>query len=780
MIKNFATISNMAVFKDYNWKKSTGKEKSFGEINILYGRNYSGKTTLSRIARSFETGHLSDKYGTPKFKITLENEPPLSEADYPKKKMLIRVFNEDFVNDNLRFVTEPDGKIVPFAILGEENARLEQEIALLSKRLGISDNGRETGLYAERVKRNKAYIETHNEYINETNNRDSLLAKKATNREIGIKYQPDKFGNQNYNIANLKSDIENVLSEQYLKASDEKIKECEQVLTEKPLPKTPAVSIKSRQLSKVFQKAKDICARKLGQSGKLQELLLDIALNEWVHQGLDLHANKDQCVFCGNPITDERRKILHEHFDEESKNLEEEIENTIELIMKEKDTYENLCPVKTEQVYSCFHKELAQLNERFEEEKEQYKNKLDEIIGFLNKKKKHITQILPPDFSIDLSDEFDEIFNSYNELLSKSNQYGEQIPDKRKTAQEILRLAEVDKYLLSINYRTLIDKISSLDQKQKEAKRLFESIQSEIEEVEKLIIEKRNMQKSEELGVLKVNEYLQDFFGCNYLSLKAKETTTDGEIQVFFFVERNGECAYHLSEGERSLISFCYFIAKLEDNETLGKKPIIWIDDPISSLDGNHIYFVFSLLQMTILKKGLYEQLFITTHNLLFLKYLHRIGKNANTQYFLIERKGDISSIKSMPNYLKEHGTEFNYWFATIYQCAQQDGVTDENKYLFEGFGNNARKFFETYLYYRYPNEEPPKEKMKKFFGDDVIPSILLSKICDEQSHAEGDLENHSIPFEWPEIISAAKCIIKKLEATDKEQYEALIESVDK
>ncbi|NHN34968.1 AAA family ATPase [Paenibacillus sp. S3N08] len=34
-----------------------------------------------------------------------------------------------------------------------------------------------------------------------------------------------------------------------------------------------------------------------------------------------------------------------------------------------------------------------------------------------------------------------------------------------------------------------------------------------------------------------------------------------------FEIVRNGKRAYHLSEGECSLISFCYFIAKLDDIE---------------------------------------------------------------------------------------------------------------------------------------------------------------------------------------------------------------------
>lgn len=42
---------NFGSYKNFKWDDEL---KEFEIINIFYGRNYSGKTTLSRIARSFE------------------------------------------------------------------------------------------------------------------------------------------------------------------------------------------------------------------------------------------------------------------------------------------------------------------------------------------------------------------------------------------------------------------------------------------------------------------------------------------------------------------------------------------------------------------------------------------------------------------------------------------------------------------------------------------------------------------------------------------------------
>ena len=100
----------MAVFADFKWddsvKDAAGNVQCFQQVNVMYGRNYSGKTTLSRIIRAFETGVLSDKYGGPSFSLITE-DTTYTEADYPFKGLLVRVFNEDFIRENLRFVIDP-------------------------------------------------------------------------------------------------------------------------------------------------------------------------------------------------------------------------------------------------------------------------------------------------------------------------------------------------------------------------------------------------------------------------------------------------------------------------------------------------------------------------------------------------------------------------------------------------------------------------------------------------------------------------------------------------
>lgn len=260
----------------------------------------------------------------------------------------------------------------------------------------------------------------------------------------------------------------------------------------------------------------------------------------------------------------------------------------------------------------------------------------------------------------------------------------------------------------------------------------------------------------------------------------------EGEQRIKFHIKRDGKPAYNLSEGECSLIAFCYFIAKLDDVDTEGKKPIIWIDDPISSLDGNHIYFLYSLLVTKIAKRGQFDQLFVSTHNMDFLKYLRRLkafkldesGRSTalSKQYFLVERIGEQSSIKKMPLYLEKNATEFNYLFSIIYKCANTLMITDENYDLLYSFGNNARKFLEMYLFFKYPDDQELHSKLKKFFAPDDVPPILIERLLNEDSHG-GAPERLSETDINPETIPVAKKIIELI-SKDDDQYKALLRSI--
>jgi wobble nucleotide-excising tRNase len=361
-------------------------------------------------------------------------------------------------------------------------------------------------------------------------------------------------------------------------------------------------------------------------------------------------------------------------------------------------------------------------------------------------------------------------------------------------AREALRLHEVYTFINDIKYereRSAIDALNKAMGKAGEAKK---TSKEKVDAKRAKLNELKAQLKDESKGADRVNDYLNNFFGHKSLSLRAIEENQEGMSSGYRFeVTRNDKKAFHLSEGECSLIAFCYFMAKLEDVETKGNQPIIWIDDPISSLDANHIFFVYSLINAEIVTPEKYEdggenkerdrfkQLFISTHNLDFLKYLKRLPGALNknkSQYFIVSRTDQFSDITLMPRYLKDYVTEFNYLFHQIYKCAYAQVECDENHDCYYNFGNNARKFLEAFLYYKYPNAVEKDDKLKRFFGDDALAASLTDRINNEFSHLAGVFERSVLPIDVPEMKTTANFILRKIKEKDPDQYAALLQSI--
>lgn len=785
MIRKFKSIKNLAVFQNFDWdnnvKEKDGSIKEFKDINILYGRNYSGKTTLSRILRALELNKISDKYINPEFTVSIKGESDATNGNLNGHSKKIRVFNEDFVRENLKFIVDPDADIEPFAILGDDNNKIEEEIKALESELGINEEGNETGLYKDLIEAEKKYQSEKKYHTTAEKKFNDQLSSKATGGKTSIKYNSAKYGNQNYNIRELVKDINAVLKNDYTAISNEEQKKVEKLLDEKTLKPIPEPTKTDLKISGFIEEAKELVKRPVSESGKIEELVKDAMLNKWVKEGRAHHKNKrDKCGFCGNDISESRWKLLENHFDEESEKLEKSIDVLIEKIKAEKLSIKGEFKPNKSLFYSYFHSDIDSLMDSFAEKSNIYITALDSILKQLQKRKDDLIHPLTLNIPTDNSEKIFSIWNDYEEIRKKANDFTSTLSDKKKEAQNNLRLREVSDFLDTIKYSDQKDEIKKLAEKEKMAKTNKESIVKTIEQKVEAIESKKRELNDEEKGAKKVNEYLNDFFGHGSLSLRAIEDELNEQKQIRFQVIRDGKEAHHLSEGECSLLAFCYFMAKLEDIDTKGSKPIVWIDDPISSLDGNHIFFVYSLLKDEIVNKGFYEQLFISTHNLDFLKYLKRInikGSGKQCRYFVINRLDSYSVIQSMPKYLQDYFTEFNFLFEQIYKCADIDIVDDSNYTVFYNFGNNARKFLEIYLYYKYPDDSEQMDKLVNFFGTDAVPAILTDRINNEYSHLKGVFERGSTPVEVPEMKKTANLIIEKLKA-DEDQFKSLLKSI--
>lgn len=782
MIKKI-DIQKFGVFNDYEWNKTIGGDDdlSFKAVNIIYGRNYSGKTTFSRILKSIEDEKIHGDFSDANFEITLSDNnkiTPSNLSDF-KDQLLIRVYNSDFVKTNLSWLHNADGSINPFTILGQKNVEIDNQIKAIDEKLGNIEL--ETGLLSEQFKKEENFKIQSNKYQGKVNDLDNKLKDKARD----IKNNTKLFNFPTFNISHIKSDIENLRPNSLLNDTEKELRT--NLLKEDAKGAIDLVSVFKPNLILFKTSTIEILSKKIEPTKPILDLLHDKLLQEWVRQGIEKHKDiRNTCGFCGSPLPSDLWNKLDAHFSKVSEDLRLEIQNQIDKVESAKIALNKFLKISKNEFYTIFHNQFEELLNQWKNAIDVYSHNLDYFITELNERRNDIfkSRIIDIIQVVDNSQELMDLLSKLNELISANNNKTQNLAKDQQKANKELRISEVALFVNNINYN---DKIAEIEALRIETNNLKTDKENLNKEVNILIEQKRVLEaqaKDESKGAELVNQHLINFFGHDELKLVAFGQSPN----MKFKITREGVDAKNLSEGECSLISFCYYIAKIEDelkDDVNSNKLIIYIDDPISSLDGNHVFFMFSLIESIIAKPKKYKQLFISTHNLDFLKYLKRITSNKeNLNHFLIERRKrqnvKRSYITLMPSHIRDFVTEFNYLFKEIYDL-YKEVKGDRKKKLentynqFYNIPNNMRKFLECYLFYKYPNTNDPLKNLDKLF-DNNVPS-LVNRIINEYSHL-AHIDRGWKPVDVDEIEECAILIIEKIKEKDINQFDALVDSI--
>ncbi len=793
---------NFGSYENFTW--DNGLEE-FKTINIFYGRNYSGKTTLSRIARSFELKKHNEDFLDGNFKIKLEDGSFLTQNDVINSNLDIRVYNSDFVKENLNYLYDKKGNIKGFKSIGVEQKDIKESIEKRKEILKTRN---------EKLKD----IQANRENISKTQQaKIKTLNEKLIDKAKLVKSEPNliKQGS-NYDKRNLENDLIEIKDNinAYILNNEEQ-NQLIKILEDK---EKQNIIFKNTFNKDNFQGIFTYSLKILEKEVIIKENLTS-ELRKWLEEGLEFHKEHSftqQCKFCNNPLTLERIAWIENNIKDDS-GEKEQIEKELKDLLDNFESYKLeskklLLGIEYENFYSNYKDIFIGLKEQLGVSIANYNEELLKIEKKLTKKKKDVFTPMKLENINDFSDEILQILNKIENLCKENNEYAKNLLSKQDEARKKLRLNEVAKFAKDSDCFAKQDEIKNLGQKLSNMQSTIETEKNEINNYNLEIEKYKEKLSNLETSTSNINKYLKSYFGHNMLELKAKKDDK-GQLNREFEILRNGKQAKNLSEGECSLVAFCYFVASLEDAKTKDKNPIIWIDDPISSLDNNHIFFIFSLIEAKIAKKikdNKYSQLFISTHNLDFLKYIKRFKKskpkqNENDktdyefpQYYFIEKSikenTETSEIKKLPKCLEKYTTEFNYLFEQIYKFKNIDDTYNEDLKisLVYNFGNNLRKFLEIYLFFKYPNnfESLDKELIKRFFNDtyqsdDIdenqkIIAGVINRYQNEYSHLREVLSRGMQPIDIEESKKIAKFILETIKQNDKQQYKALVKSIGK
>lgn len=709
MIKKVHIISDFGVFKDFNWNRNNALQ-DWREKNVIYGWNYSGKTTLSRIFSSLRDKELHKDYTGAYFKLVMDDGTEIESSDLGENLLKVAVFNKEYIEDNLFW--DSDSKLgEPIAFDVGENVTIRAEIEGLENKMEKATARKAT---------HQPAVTTFREYD------DWKFTEKSKEISLLVFGAERQFNKRNFTT------VQNAYTEayeQYIVNDDVELDKIKKISTATNTHETKLAIDFTSSYTNLHQQVEDILKEEPTKDVVIEKLEQNKPLYDWVKLGLDFEENKEECAFCGNDVTEDRIKELNSYFSNASKELRDKIkvlrqdlENEINLIN------EISIPRSKLEFVEKIQDEVATQIQNFTGIKANYVGTLNKLKGELNRKEDGNIFVNIAIQEIESKEnEISEWVNGLNELVKTHNSFVENFDTERNTAREKLQNHLVATYLKEENY---------LDKKEKSEKatkylELYDKLFRRFEEQKN---EKLNSLKTITKGKEELNKFIKKF-------LNRDDILIDVTNEDKFVLLRGENPATNLSEGEKTAIAFSYFLVYLE---SLGvdelTQTIIYIDDPISSLDNNHIAQVYSLINSFFFRKNIdpdnddkvvscFSQLFLSTHNFelfTFLKDSKRINKKGTCSYYFI-KKIDLenSELIPLPKSLSRYKSEYVYLFELLYNYHEAIANGTESDEIL--IPNAMRRFLEIYTLMKIPSEPESVESRIGELVDDVNQFKLLN-----------------------------------------------------
>lgn len=423
------------------------------------------------------------------------------------------------------------------------------------------------------------------------------------------------------------------------------------------------------------------------QEGPVAEFIAKAGNFDWVKEGLQFVSNeKDQqeCPFCQQEtITKSFIKSISSVFDEDYKDDVNSLESM-------KSTYETLTSSLNLQDISNSALASKELAEAWNIALEALKASIRENVLLIGNK------IKSPSAAVSLTDTkatVDALNGLINDLNTLIESHNDKLTNKKKTRDDIktrfwaLMRWDYDQTISAYSQSAtdIKDEACQISQAASKIKNSIETSNLKISNLRKQTV---NIEESIE----NINRGLVE------IGIDGFSVISHGED--FYRVSRTsdqGNAFHSLSEGEKTVISFLYFIELCKGQKTANAVPqtkIVVIDDPISSLSHLYVFNIGQLIKRYFINDKSYAQVFVLTHSLYFFYELTHTNKEkrAETQHlFRIIKNANGSSIISM-SYEEIQNDYQSYWSIIKDQASPPALIANCMRNIVEYFFNFVQK----------------------------------------------------------------------------------------
>lgn len=450
----------------------------------------------------------------------------------------------------------------------------------------------------------------------------------------------------------------------------------------------------------------------------LSALIQQLGHSDWVKQALRYEAEaKDQCPLCQQLLPQDFYAEIHKVFDKTYEQrlgvlqqLENQYRGAVDQFLRRCEAPEyQLQAIKLHvtKLHAVFQKNLQSLT----------------------------TKVASPSVTITLEPTAPLVAELNNEIAAeqlKIDAINAKIRN-RKQYQEDVKRRFWNWYRASCNAAFVaFEKIDKEQGRQRQVARdEVQTLREHIQSQREIIAQSRAAITNIDQSVESINSWLR------VLGLKGFALIKEEGLVPQYRLERPGQTEgvfRTLSEGEKTLISFLYFleVCNGELDTTTGKLKrdrIIVIDDPISSLSHNYVYDIASLIRRQVLTpSNRFKQVIILTHNLFFFHEMTKLLKDEKEKSLAMFRitKSEYSSVVAMEE--REIQNDYQAFWQTIKDALQ--GRTSPN--VIPIMMRNILEY-----YFSFVHQTPSLNKALTELSEENPEFRALYRYINRESHAD-------------------------------------------
>ena len=351
---------------------------------------------------------------------------------------------------------------------------------------------------------------------------------------------------------------------------------------------------------------------KVPNATTLDTLKSNPGASNWVQQGIQLHEDSEQCIFCGARLSTSRMADIRAHFSHEVEELQARLRQHRSDFKDEIGAGKTLAETiaRLAEEFSD-NAELRAFSENYIDQLATYMTWISDAKQKIDNKLSNVMMGSPEHLQTQNIPDPTDLINWINTYNDNSSRQAERKEIAETTIRSYYCARHSLAYLRATRNRDRLQSQEILHE-------------DEIARIRDELSELRNFTGDPLPSAQSLNRRVSDLLGRDELHFEV-----DGD---HYQVTRNGKPAVRLSEGEQTAITFVHFIEMIDVYTKNGGHPIVVIDDPVSSLDERIQYGVASMLRELMtkynprqksLKTSDVSQLFVLTHNFDFFRYLY-------------------------------------------------------------------------------------------------------------------------------------------------------------